>query len=865
MGYHSEEKSHPNHIVSSMKKLAIPGLLILLIALLAVSWPSIEQRLFERIVHSKTVELFGSPMIYDSLERKGESLSFNRVQFFNTTSSTQQVAHQPGYELKAESATLAYHLDLWSLSCSVELNLRQPTLVGDRGASSVPPEWPVNMNKGKSFFSVELTAVVEEGVVRLLSDEGAVEFGIEGDLSLDKKLSGSIAIRESTSSIETDPSTGTLFLDFDRESDETTVDCAIQSFSAEKLGGCVRWLAGHEAGLWSVENGIVEGRLMTYIDPTGEASWDGELLVSGASVAQEDLAVRGFIDRLKMRLNAGAAKEGASNAPLAMATLEGDSSILVEKEGVALWKAQGIDGTAQFTANGAFEIEVEGVAHAEDGPGRLKLRTEGRDLWSGDPRLHLDLFFASTLRPAVKANLKWKWVDKEKQFLSCSFEHLGRSEMKVAQLFLSGYHPQLNKWVVESGIYSGQLEAFGRPGAPDELRVSGLTANTFSLRLPNRDWRCSGERFELDAMVDIEVGFPLGTKELSLQIKEGFLHAPGMFQGLSEVSRLNADFHVRNGALVRSKAIGDLEGIHFAVEVDEHAPDSIASIFAEGKGEEIALFLPVAHRQKAKVAFGGTKVKLDASLSHIERGVEVEGTAHVADGLSQSKKIPFGFKLFGQAPSVEKTYSGVSEHEVFERDVLALSYLVPNLLQPSRACFVDWAWKQLPWRGIRLEQGWAQAEEIPLEKYVSPFVFSKRSQLTMAGVGDGEVRFDQNQILIEYIGRDLVLESPKLRIVVEEVGQQSQPGLHVFDLSQGFHFGLLPIEKARYDEKVFAFHCEDISGDLAISNEKVFFTEFFGRCEGFELEGRVAIDHSNPKPRVCRHRCLDPTCGRKIQ
>ncbi len=825
-----------------MKKTAAIALFLSFTILAFIFWSHVERRLVTYVIRSQSNELFGAPLRYESLSTDGSLLSLNHVEIVDTRTDG-----EPGVQLHADRVDIAYQLSLFSRSVVAEVTLVRPVVVVDRAGASTFPSLDLS-RLDKSFWDVSLALSMEDGTLRLIGGPVDVEARIEGDLSLDGAVRGSMAC---VLGPETEHG-NTLLIDFDANDGEATVDLALQEVDASSFSDMLRFARSDSLAGWEILDGVLSGRLVTFIDREGTPSIDGEVLAEHLVVQQSTFLLGGSLATTRLQFN-GLTPGLSDDEPqvIVQGTVSEPSTLVLYKDDEVLWRGEELEAQFQLLQNGELTALLEGVAFAEGVSSRLKVDAEARDLLTADPSLHVSLKLDSNLRDPVSADIRWQWDAEEEQLLSVDFQSVGPAEIAAAQAFLSPYHPGLKGYSLDSGVVSLRVVALGQPGEPRELRVDSLEAAHMAGTAKENGISFGAARLQAQGRFDLLGAVPMGTHDLSLSLEGGKLTMERSGEGPSNFQQIDARVTVKGGVIEASKVTGSLEGLLVELEVDEREVEEIATLKIKGTCDQVAPFCSPRYRSKVRRAFGSEPLTVSAKAVRGDDHTRLLGQLHLRPQNGPEDILVFGWKMSRRAPSAEQVYSGMSEQALFHRDMLPAYFLASPLFAPTQELYAEWEEDQLSWHGMEISDGWVAGENLPLKRFLSPFLFAPETNITLSGEADAKVTFDHHNLTIAYRGREVLLDGPKFAFDLGDIGDKdSLPGLHFFDFHQGTDFGFLPIAGGSYRDKNFGLVFEDVSGQLISADKQKHLIDVETRIKGIEMRGRVDFDHSSPEKGV---------------
>ncbi|HEV8052458.1 MAG TPA: hypothetical protein VGP47_08185, partial [Parachlamydiaceae bacterium] len=157
----------------------------------------------------------------------------------------------------------------------------------------------------------------------------------------------------------------------------------------------------------------------------------------------------------------------------------------------------------------------------------------------------------------------------------------------------------------------------------------------------------------------------------------------------------------------------------------------------------------------------------------------------------------------------------------------------------------------LGFAGFTLKDGWFRAENLPLDKYVSPFLF-RNDQMKLSGIGEFSGEFDEQKIVVNYDARDMLLENSDFSIEIQRLSGKSAPpanqlvATYMFDLNKKTSLNTFPIRNATYFEKNSGLLYTEINADFCVDNTHANFEGLTAFCNGLYFSGLADIDWSMP-------------------
>ncbi len=400
----------------------------------------------------------------------------------------------------------------------------------------------------------------------------------------------------------------------------------------------------------------------------------------------------------------------------------------------------------------------------------------------------------------------------------------------MVSYFFQGYLPQtLLEWEMTKGAVDGDLELTLASGIP--FWIKGR-AELSELQAENRplEAKATCQRFScvLDAdfshVETIEGSIKVENGKICLEPKESW------WRGLSDLDNVHSEICVKEGKLESSILRGTLMGMDGEIVLDWNEEDSLMEMGFWGRSETIAHHLPEQVRAPFRKAFPNDYLVVDASLKQAKgRGLELNGLFSIADQNDEVFRLHFGCLM--------------GENELED----ALHAPLPSFSQSLDSLLEKWK-GQFCLSEKRF--GWVHGENFPLEKFLSPFLL-KEVKLTASGRANFKGTFDERYLILFYEGREFKVESPHFELVIDRVESkrenESLCAVHYVDLQSGEHCGFLPVTAAKYWQKNFGFHLEELSSVIHFHQKRIHFDQIEALGEGVHFEGNVAVEVHSPE------------------
>lgn len=295
-------------------------------------------------------------------------------------------------------------------------------------------------------------------------------------------------------------------------------------------------------------------------------------------------------------------------------------------------------------------------------------------------------------------------------------------------------------------------------------------------------------------VMDLSDPHPTETLNTELLIVNGFVDL---------VTDIETRLVVKQGVIEKSQASINLAGLKGRAEIDWQSRQNPLQVHFKGYGADLARFLPPRIRSGMERTLARDPITLNLAMQKEGSLMRFQGDL-MTRGLSNLATFGFDIKPEG---------------------------------------------KEVGLFGFWVDNGWIKGDEIPLETFVSPYLF-KQDDIVLSGNADLVARFDFNGLSVAYTGHDVVLESDKVKITMKEVPGRVRGELlaeHTVNFATGVDSGVLPLERATYLDKTKGLLFTQIDGDALFQEKKILFPHLTASSFDLNLVGSVLVDNTDER------------------
>lgn len=646
------------------------------------------------------------------------------------------------------------------------------------------------------FIRINPSLTIQDGVISWPMSEqtlSPIRFSLKGD----RRAGGMLSVYLD----ESNPANNQLTIQAFNRSKVLTLNWDCQSVQCQKLMS-VATLLFPQLQSWHFTSGVLHGQLQAIFPAKKKPRLEGQFSLLNAHFHQEGSPLKGEVEELRVKVT------GPSNE-----TQKGlfEGSIEIVKPGVLTyaegdkeyWKLDQVKGKISLDGARQALVQLDAEGHVQQHCSHFNLDGQWQDDHPERP-FHLDINFTchSIDQPQSQITLAL-YPQASFQLAEIKCSKLSSIECELFQTLLASYWPDLKQVELKEGIFNGLIQI--------ELSKKGMNQVQF------KDWEIEQLRFiyapwkatfyfpywKGDGVLDASAEDAWSTTYANLHIEEGQIQ----FEGLYPFTHLATHLKIEKGCIDRSLVQlqwMDLKG-HLDIEWNQHR--ELLQLHLHGQLLDLASRLPVRFQSIIVQHFSHYPLEIFAELKRKNGELEMEGLISLQDLTLETAPhfIYFGggFKKF---------------------------------LSPV---------------------GWFNSSELPLETFISPFLFPT-SSLQLTGLTHLKGSFSSEEIFIEYEAKRAVLENEDLLIELKPAGLAPIVGTHRIDLITFTHQGCLPIRNGFYIEKSHQLLFSDIQGDVLFKDQKMIMPSLETYCQGIYLNGSLCVDYSHPIPNIFNLTCHFP-------
>lgn len=734
-----------------------------------------------------TAHLWGTPLQHAGIYLEGKQVIILHP----------HLDHEPTFS--AEKAILNFHLDWQQKQLYIAIDLDQPHWYFHTPFSIQEKQLKKLLSHKERWIKTQPIFHVQKGSLTWSIDQ---QNHIFFDLDFSQQEGGSLKLYSELSKSNEEYA----LLKTSTVPQEVGIHCQCQKMDCVSLMALAE-LWGVEWPFWLITGGTLQGELKMLFPQGQKPHFEGDILAEQLTFMQEAHQLKGNIEQIHLKIDPQlVVNEQNQHSFTSIGQLE------ILKPASLVYRSENQE-TSLNQIKGKVTLDTAKVMHvALDAQSDQAHHTSHWNL-QGDANLNAqralnwDLTLSCSALGEPNGKMHCVLFRDQEGFnqTEIQLESVSYQECHFLQSLLASYWPLLNEIQLEQGVVNASLQAHLSPQGIQKFHVKQFQTDHLSFYF--KPWN-SRTYFE---QVLVRGSAHLSDKDLwqSLQaevhLQEGNIHLEGMTPSLP-LTDIQAHVMIQNGLIEHSLINLQLAGLKGKLDIEWDDAKQLLALQLDGKAQDLIDFIPNGLQEGVQRSFFDNRVLILAAIKKHNQQVELSGTLHVQKGSTdQMDLIHFGCEL-----------------KKFKDDT---------------------AIRFVPF-------GWFYAHHLPLEKFISPFIFDPDT-LQMQGEVEVKGVFDDQFFTLKYDAENLKIENEELSMEAKSLrssipGQFS--GFHQIDLKTYAHQGNLSLQQARYFAKNNGLLFTDIQGLISFKDQTICIDPLEAYCEGTYFSGKLALDYSHPTP-----------------
>ena len=611
---------------------------------------------------------------------------------------------------------------------------------------------------------------------------------------------------------------------------------------------------------WCITDGVIHGRINSKVnDSHGSLVW-GELDIQNLRFENPKLQMEGTVKKACLHLESDGKKGDLSSIKGSINIAE-DASLLIYRDNLPFWEVRHLLGGISLFGEEGINLSFKGECQQETQT--FDLAVSGKAVLSKQEGPLVDFVVnlqnpskknatvrlsSKSLNERYKPSLPLEARKNKGAILNCvevSCKNIGKEEFAFIQTAVGRYCDDGDIIHVHEGSIDASGLVYLKGFKATEIRIDKILAKDIKFDLGPGDFAVSTEESLGSFSINLAAKNIFDTIDSDFSIKRAQAQFRGLDGKLWKFNDLRTHLAVRKGVIQKSEMQGEFAGLKGTILLDWLSPDEIAKLRFSGEAKEIVKIAPEFLKSGLEKAFKNDKVVLSAGMRWKPNGAKIEGEIlFTSSEKSEVNKVNFGFSLEKSSEKLWKRWpASVTARSYWENvGFEAMQSMIPPIAAPTVLLESNWLKTESGIAGLVMRYGWFSGENLSLEKFVNPFLFSY-NQMKISGNGSFEGRFDHSKLAVKYTWDDLSLENASFTISAPKNPDRVY-AVHHFDFAKKIHFGSLPLKNSTYFEKNSGLLFTDINSNVTFEGKKIHLSEIETKCNGVYLAGNIDVDFS---------------------
>jgi hypothetical protein len=800
-----------------------------LFLLLFLFWDALFSSFVQCSVKHYCKHIFGTQFSAEHSEIQGNVWILTNVKLRSTK--------QSGLHIDIKKLSIALEPHLLKREVDLAILLEDPEIEVDEETRNLQ-EMIANWYSASGLFKVNPKIEIQNGALHL-KEKGHQKVFFNGavDLWQEREALGRFQVYFNQPNEEQN----SLILNVNKASDKilgldfifSKIDCSKSFFILKAL------FAGMND--WTLHEGLLDGKCTLHLENESMIMTQMDSLIKHLSFEHKQSGLQGSLPETLIHFSENSRGE---------IKLIEDASLIFRKNQDTFFSLKHLMGSLQFLPQKKLNIVLSGVGSHQQTPFNLQIVGEGD--YQNDKFFKLQAISDYQQKKLSTVRIQAQQVNNRWESCEIEVDNLDQTEFALLKPFYEPYFQQFGDICFEQGSVNASLAL-----QLDENKVKNIKVTQFE-----------GEQlkfglYNASALVEIDRLFGVlewsllshhrfNALDADLMVENGLLQWQISQSDLLIFKEINTRLQIDHGTIRNSQIQANLGGLKGAVTFDWMNPKELAKLNFSGEIKDLLSLIPSEEGQRAIKQLQEEKAVVSATVSRDEHVINIQGKIDIS---SPDNALPentlFGFEVV----SVQTNDSSFSLPQESSLDLEVIKKNLPTLLLPIALAQRDRLEREQGVAGLVIKNGWFKTQNVPLEKYLSPFLFSD-GKMRLSGKGDFWGNFDHKNLGLEYSGHDLLLESEDLTLSLNRLGNVGENGeerrlaRHFFDFVHRTNFGVIPIRNGAYFEKNSGILFTDINATAFFEGKKIHLAHLDCFSTGVHFMGSLDIDYSRPEKGV---------------
>lgn len=518
---------------------------------------------------------------------------------------------------------------------------------------------------------------------------------------------------------------------------------------------------------WEITEGVLDGNVVMTFEMHQRPRIVGKGTLHNFAFQNEELKLQGKVKKALLDAHTDPLKKVVGKLEIS----EESSLVLLNKDN-PYWEIEDILGGIYFQGKDLGIIQIKGNCHHFDTSFGLEIAGDLR--YPDESSSLLDLAVSLIADEKVASvHLVTKQLDAVFKSVDVTFGNIGPAEFSFVRSALEKYSPELKNFTMLQGGIDVSGVVYLKGLQPTDIKIENIVANDFIFEALPWDFHLKVRKGTGDFFINLLEEEPLASVKAHFAIDGG----EALWGSKIKFADINTTLKIEKGVIQKSLIKGSLAGMKGKLEIDWLSPLECIKIDFSGNGRDIPQFEKYLKDDQVTVV---------GSLKKNGEVHSAEGVVTIINPVARSiDTLEFGF-------DIENVTTKLTD--------------------------------------LTFKKGTLKAENVSLGKYLTPFLYSQNN-MSVQGIGSFIAYIDPLQAVVEYEGKNLLLETPLFSMEVKKIAKSFNPetetlqyASHHFDFQKRTHFGSIPINEGTLYDKRSGLFLTDIDTYVTVEGDNVNFS-----------------------------------------
>lgn len=752
-----------------------------------------------------SISKWGAPLQYESISFDGNQLTLIKPLL------------ERDFSFNANQLHIYINPIFWKRQLHVKIDIEQPHWHLSSNEPTQWEEWKKLHTQNETWIKIIPDVCIHEGWLTWKNQQSKNENQFQFDLTMNSHTGGNAKFYFDSS----DASTNFLLLQAKKNDQGIKVECHFENLHCTPVFEIAQLLK-FDASPYKISSGSLQGQVTAVFPSLHRPYLEGHLTAEDFTFSK-DGGLIGQIEKAHLQLEKNPNIESLID-PLSSTIWKleflNPASILYHSS-IQEWSIHHILGTIQLNDAEAALIDLQAHCGTEF-TSEWNLHGEANLNSQSSLNINALLSCSGFYKDEGKIHLTIQDAGEKSRRATLQCDRLSYYDFNFIQTLMTPHWPILKQVSFQNGECNARVEAEIKPEGLGDVDVKYFEAFQLQAKFAPLNINCHLDQAKGHGSIQ------LGKENFWHTLNAEFFAEGGEiefdeFNSLLPIEKIQSHLLIQNGRVEHSLITLQIAGLKGKMDIEWGDNKELLTFKLDGRIEDIADLLPKRFQDNLKSHFFENKLLILANLKRQNRQIELDGTIHIqrAAHLNEMDFIHFACELKKIKNSSNVQYVPV---------------------------------------------GWFHAQKLPLEKFLSPFIF-RDGVLLMSGEGEFKGSFDDQFLEIKYEAHDLKLENDNLCINIPFIrspipGQLM--GWHRINLSDSSFQGNFPIQGGTYFEKNTGLIFQDIQGNVFLKNDFIHMLPIEAYCQGVFFSGNVELDYHDPTPGVFDLNICCPTLSGKV-